>query len=352
MEARGAPRLRLLSAIAAGAALIAAGRDAAALLRARAPSTSAALWPDPIGEAEASVRRLAADSSGDPYSSFVAAEQAGARAPRRGSVHLLTALLASEARQSAPARRELGRASASDPFHGALQAAVARALLVDAVEGRSDELLRAAARSFAAAVAVGAVACEEAYTALSAAEAPRELFELVAGRDPQRLERLIEHHASALDRAGALAAAARLDRLRRDPDRRGRALACRRLGAALLVLKRGAEAAREFEQAAALDPDPDALALDRADALLMGGANGDGAALLLRAIVSGQADSARAAGSLRCASDPAAAADALFELGRSCGDDATRATIAAVFAELGERTRASELLSTASGRRG
>jgi hypothetical protein len=348
----GPPRLGRVAAVAAVAALIAASRDLSELLRERSPSFAARLWPDPLADAERRVRELAAAGVDDPAHAAAEAKEASSRSPRDGNVHLLCAMLASDAREPAAARRELARANAADPWHGELQAAVARELLVDAIETGSADQLRAAADAFTRSVAVGALLCDEAYVALSAAEAPLQCLEQVAGRDPVRLERLVEHEALALDREAALAIAVSLDLERKDPDRRGVALAHRRLGAAFLAAKRPRDAAGEFEEAANMSADPDSLALDRADALLQAGEPAEGAAFLARALAAGHADALRASGSLRCAADPEAAKSAWFELAKKSGDPALRTSAAAVFTELGERARATELLATKGASRG
>jgi len=367
------PGPKLVAAVAIGAALTAGADDFAAMLRERARArlergandsetdlqrnAAALLWPDPLEDADlrgldATMRR------GIPALALSEAQAASAAAPRRGSLHLIAAMLAAEAGRGhvGTVRRELARAAKSDPFHGELQAAIAREQLVGAVLARSAAQLWDATRSFAAAVQVGALPCEEAYLALSAGDAPRELLQRVAGRDPARLEKLVEHLARALDREGAFAVADELDRIegnldpsgdRESRDRRGRALACRRLGGSLLAAGLARDAVDVLEEAARRSPDPDALALDRADALLQSAATSEGIELLARALAKGHADAARAAGAIHCASDPEAAKLALYELGRVNSGPALRALVAEVLVLLGDRARSVELIAEA-----
>jgi hypothetical protein len=332
----------VLAAAAIGAALISAAHDLAETTRDRVPE-AARLWPDPVADADRRARELA-DGAVDAALAFSDVEALARAIPRRGAIHLRAGMLAASAHAPSAAQRELERARRADPFHGELQASVARERLAAAVERRDPDELDAAARSFAAAVAVGAMEAEEAYTALSAADAPRALFTRIAARDPERLTALVEHQARRLDREGALEAANELDAVTGDRDCGGLALAHRRLGGELLAAGRASEAVEDLEAASSLAADPDALALSLADARLQTGQAASGVAALLAALRSGHADAVRAAGSIRSASAPDLARAALFEAARA-GDGELRRLAASVFAELGERARGQELLA-------
>ena len=143
----------------------------------------------------------------------------------------------------------------------------------------------------------------------------------------------------------ALAVAERLDRIRNDERPRARARAERRLGAATFAAGRFAEAADHFRRAAELAGEPDAFALERADAFLAAGDAAAGALQLLHALAAGEADAERIAGSLRSAADGEAAARALCAAGRGARDAKLRVRCAAVFGALGQRERERELLA-------
>jgi hypothetical protein len=304
--------------------------------------------PDPLAAADRAARAAAgagdtiatadaADGSApSPAEALRIAQEAGARAPRRALAHLVAAALARDGRQDELAAREIERAARAEPCRGPVQRVVANDRLIDAVLHHDQELLNAAARAFAAAVAAGELSCLDAYDSLRAAEAPAGCYDLVAGRDPERLEALVEHHAFSLATDDALAVADRLDALRADPKRRGRALAERRLGAACFTAGRAAEAALRFRAAAELLGQPDGFALDRADAHFAAGNEEEGAKHLLHALATGEADAERAAGSIRCAADEQAAAQALLAAGLRAKERDLRERCAAVFHRLGQ----------------
>lgn len=309
--------------------------------------------PDPLEQAERAARAAAdAGDAGDrDGDALKVAQAAAARAPRSALPHLIAASLARDAANDAAALAELDRATRAEPWRGPAQLAIAHDRLVDAVE-HEDDPARArrrfdeASRALAAAVATGAVACADAYASLTAAGAPDDCFDRVAGEDPLRLEALVEHHAACTDAAAALAVAERLDRIRGDERPRARALAERRLGAATFAAGRFVEAGDHFQRAAELSGDPDAYALERADACLAAGDSAAGALQLLHALAADEADAERIAGSLRSAADAEAAARALCAAGRGARDARLRARCAAVFAALGQRERERELLAT------
>jgi hypothetical protein len=317
--------------------------------------------PDPLQQAERTARAAAdagekgdtgdtgdeGDHAGDALN---VAQLAAARAPRSALPHLIAASLARDCANEPAALAELDRATRAEPWRGPAQLAIAHDRLVDAVEHAHDDALAArrfeeAGRALAAAVATGAVACADAYASLTAAGAPVECFDRVAGDDALRLETLVEHHAGCADAAAALAVAERLDRLRNDERPRALALAERRLGAATFAAGRFAEAGDHFRRAAELSGEPDALALERADAYLAAGDAAAGALQLLHALAAGEADAERIAGSLRSAADGEAAARALCAAGRGARDARVRVRCAAVFGALGQRERERELLA-------
>ena len=318
----------------------------AGMLLVLAAAFAALEWaPDPLDAADLTARAAAgADDACEGPAALLLAQEASTSAPRRALPHLLVAALARDHRLDAVAQQEIDRAARAEPCRGPVQAVVANDRLIDAVVARDRAQLHEAARAFAAAVATGAMPCLDAYDALRAAEAPAECYDLVAGRDPERLEALVEHHAYALAAADACCVADRLDQLRGDGTRRARALAERRLGAACFAAGRAAEAARRFRDAAALLGQLDAFALDRADAHFSAGNAVEGATHLLHALEEGDADAERAAGSIRCAADPEAAAQALLAAGLRAHERELRERCAAVFAKLGQNDRRNLLL--------
>jgi hypothetical protein len=305
--------------------------------------------PDPLDVADRSARAASAagdERNGDDGAAALsAAEEATALAPRHALPHLLAAALARDCRSDRIARREIDRAARAEPRRGPIQVAIANDRLVDGVEHRDPALIESAAAAFAAAVATDEIACTVAYDALRNADAPAACFDVVAGRDPERLEALVEHHACALASADACSVADHLDRLRADGTRRGRALAERRLGAACFAAGRARDAADHFRFAAELDGNPDGLALDRADAHFAAGDEAEGAKQLLNALASGEADAARAAGSIRSAAREEAAAQALLSAGLRARDADLRARCADVFKQLGQAPRHDTLLA-------
>jgi hypothetical protein len=318
----------------------------AGMLLLLAAAFAALEWAEaPRDAADLTARAAAGAGDGrEGPAALMSAQQASAQAPRRALPHLLVAALARDRRLDAVAQEEIERAARAEPCRGPVQAVVANDRLIDAVVARDRARLLAAAEAFAAAVATGALSCLDAYDSLRAAEAPAACYDLVAGRDPERLEALVEHHAFSLAAEDALAVADRLDRLRGDGTRRGRALAERRLGAACFAAGRAAEAAQRFRDAAELLGQPDSFALDRADAHFAAGDEAEGAARLLLALGCGDADAERAAGSIRCAADQEAAAQALLAAGLSARERELRERCAAVFAKLGQNDRRNLLL--------
>jgi hypothetical protein len=312
------------------------------------------LVPDPLDEADRAAHAAAVSAAdGDAACCAAAAsvaQAAASRAPRRALPHLLAATLARDGAADRIARLEVDRATRAEPWRGPVQLAIAHDRLVDAVEHRENAALAErrfdeAAVALAAAVETEAVGCAAAYAALTAAAAPPRCFDRVAGTDPARLESLVEHHAGCGDEPAALAVADRLDVLRGEDRPRARALAQRRLGAAAFADGRAAEAADHFREAAELSGDPEALALDRADAHLAAGDAATGARELLHALASGEADAERIAGSIRSAADEETAARALCAAGLAARDAPLRAQCAAVFGALGQRERQRRLLA-------
>lgn len=329
----------------------------AGMLLLLAAAFAALEWaPDPLdaadraaraaaGAGDASATADAADGgAASPAVALRIAQDAGARAPRRALPHLVAAALARDGRQDDVAALEIERAARAEPRRGPVQRVVANDRLIDAVLHHDPELRLDAARAFAAAVAAGELSCLDAYDSLRAAEAPAACFDLVAGRDPERLEALVEHHAYSLASDDALAVADRLDALRADGKRRGRALAERRLGAACFAAGRAAEAAIRFRAAAELLGEPDRFALDRADAHFAAGNEDEGARQLLHALATGEADAERAAGSIRCAADEEAAARALLAAALRAQERELRERCASVFHRLGQPDRRNLLL--------
>jgi len=299
---------------------------------------------DPLDVADRAARAAATAGDADGAAALSAAQAAIALAPRHALPHLVAAALARECKSGAVARREIDRAARAEPCRGPIQIAVANDRLIDSVEHAEPTLLKTATRAFAAAVATGELPCADTYESLLAADAPAACYDLVAGRDQERLELLVEHHALSLAANEACTVADRLDALRDDGTRRARALAERRLGAACFAAGRAADAGGHFRCAAELLGQPDSLALDRADAHFAAGDDADGATQLLHALASGEADAERAAGSIHSAAEPERAARALLAAGLHERERDQRERCAAVFAKLGQAERRNTLL--------